>query len=233
VIAHLNESAPFYPASAIKVVHLLHAMRWATDRLDEPMGIQIPVFADSCSGSGAFSPRPLEHLLREMMIDSNNQSTNALQDFFGVEQLSETMASAGMSNSAIHHKFGCGGPSNDPANQTTTGDLASLYTGVADGTLLADTEREHFLATMIDAVELIPDTSSSGSTFGEVTHVYLKEGWYGNTLTLGGLVVRNGDTSSPDQWVFALFTQDAITIAPDFEITDLITDLSAMGAFEP
>ena len=232
VVAELNERTPFYPASAIKAVHLLHAMRWASERLDEATRTQIPVYADSCTASGQSRLRPLEQLLSEMMVDSNNQSTNAVQDFFGVAQLSETMAAAGMIDSEIHHKFGCGGPSNDPANQTTAVDLAGIYRGVADGTLLSSTERDYFLATMIDATDLIPAINATNPTSAEAPHLYLKEGWYDTTLAVGGLLVRPGGIGGVDQWAFVAFVDDAVTIAPGFEITDLLSHLWDLGGFE-
>ena len=83
-----------------------------------------------------------------------------------------------MGNSALNHRFGCGGPSNDPANRATAADLAALYSRVADGSLLTSADRDQFLSTMIDDARLLPERAAAE------THVYLKDGIYGNTRTI-------------------------------------------------
>jgi hypothetical protein len=224
VVAAAEVATPFYPASAIKSVHLLHALRWAAANPDEAASVRIPAYADSCVAGGVNDPRSLEQLLTEMMVDSDNRSTNALQDFFGADALANTMSLVGMGDTAIHHKFGCGGPSNDPANTTTAKDLAGLYEAVWMGEVLA-TGRDGFFGAMIDAPDLIAGAAPP-------THLYVKEGWYDTTLTAGGLLeITTGETSR--QWVFALFVHEADSIEPDFSILDPLAALWEAGAFGP
>ena len=70
-----------------------------------------------------------------MMWHSDNTRTRELVDFFTEANINSLMTSIGMADSSINHVFGCGGPI---PNQTTLNDLATLYRGVANGTLLVE-----------------------------------------------------------------------------------------------
>jgi hypothetical protein len=162
VLASLQSDRPFYPASSIKVVQHVHAMR----RVDAgAITLASPVTkyedpAECCGVTHAGHTPSIETLgqaLRSMMEQSDNQSTNAIQERFGAGSaalgraaMNQTSASLGFSpQTVLHHKFGCGGPANDPANSATLSDLTRLYESTATGALSAGA-REDFDELMLN-----------------------------------------------------------------------------------
>ncbi|MBZ8182705.1 serine hydrolase [Oscillatoria salina] len=153
VLASLQSDRVFYPASTIKVLEHLHAMRAvaAGDAdLDATTLRVYPDVKDSCSErhSGQnFNSETLREALEKMMKSSNNQSTNAIQELFGngdtargrevINRMAHNVV--GMSNdTAINHKFACGGPNNNPANQLTLKDITLLYQQIATNSNVLD-----------------------------------------------------------------------------------------------
>lgn len=158
VLAAKNETFAFYPASTIKVIEHLHIMRGVQSgyiSLKTPMDIWGDSCADNHAGEQPETKEPLSTTLKLMMKESNNQRTNAIQDGFGRPAINNTAhQSAGMSqNSAINHKFGCGGPTSNPANSLTLADITLLYEGVAKGTLLSGTSRDTFYQLMLNETD--------------------------------------------------------------------------------
>jgi len=205
VLAALNADAPFYPASSLKLVHFAHALAWIADGGDPGEQIAMPV--DGCTGAGQGPVAPLEDLIDRMMQASDNAAANALQAHFGTDDLARTIESAGMAGTRLVHGFGCGGPSNDPANATTAIDLISLLEGIVDGSLVPASAWERVEATLKDL------TGAAG--LGESTiRVIGKEGWYGTTLTIAGIALR------PDgaPLLFAAYTDGAASVDPGFTI---------------
>ncbi|HSO00201.1 MAG TPA: serine hydrolase, partial [Candidatus Nanopelagicales bacterium] len=132
----------FYPASTIKVLHHLTAMRWVAQQGDISAlyNTQIPVYQNSCSATGDIDFEPLDDVLQAMMVNSNNQRTNAIQDFGPTNQAAINQTAQGVVGMSwetqLNHKFGCGGPANNPANQMTIADLTLLYERYLAGDLL-------------------------------------------------------------------------------------------------
>ena len=149
VKASLQSGKVFYPASTIKVLEHVHAMCAVqagsvklTDRVTKYENV-----AQSCSDNHrghSASSASLEVILRTMMKNSDNQSTNALQEYFGngnAENGRNAMNNTarnvlGMSSrTKLHHKFECGGPRNEDPNSLTLKDLGKLYEKVSGGLL--------------------------------------------------------------------------------------------------
>ena len=147
-----DKSFAFYPASTIKVLEHLHAMRRVQNGLS--IDTDINIWGDPCSDNHEDeSPETQEDLsesLRKMMKDSDNKRTNAIQDRFGRTAINNTAHQVvGMSSATqLNHKFGCQGPASNPANRLTLVDVGKLYEGVANGSLLSGTSRQTFYDLM-------------------------------------------------------------------------------------
>lgn len=138
VLANLNANYVFYPASTIKVLHHVHAVRWIQAHGFAKSVTPIAVYYLSCNGTDLAGKVPLTTVLNDMMFNSNNKRTNAVQDWFGQNAINDTVHNvAGLSlNTQLFHKFACGGPTNIPANQMTVADITLLYEQLAKGSLL-------------------------------------------------------------------------------------------------
>jgi beta-lactamase class A len=223
VLAAEDADVRFYPASAIKVVHLLAALRFSRGD-PELLATAVPEFFDSCDGSGSSVERSMDDLLDRMLLVSDNEATNALQDFFGLEALNALMAEAGMADSTLFHRFGCGGPANDPHNLATAADLVSLYDGVGRGALLPADLIATFFDRMLDPGEgpAAPAGVPIGTfqDLGPDVSLSVKAGWFGTTLIVGG-VIDAGD----GPLAFAVWTDGASALAPGFEMQDVVEAL--------
>jgi hypothetical protein len=96
--------------------------------------------------------------LNRMMVNSDNQSTNAVQEFFGggdaaagrnlMNQTGNVIL--GLSNQTIlQHKFACGNITNNPFNTSTLTDLGKIYEEIGeDNNVLSDSSKVSFYALM-------------------------------------------------------------------------------------
>lgn len=154
VLMNNNESFVFYPASTIKVMEHLHAMRRVQNSSEFSLSTQIDVWGDSCSDDHSDETpevvEDLEHSLRLMMKNSNNQRTNAIQERFTRSSINLMAHQVlGMSNnSKLNHKFGCNGPASNPANKLTLVDISKLYEQVVQGNVISGTSRQKFYELM-------------------------------------------------------------------------------------
>ncbi len=153
VLANLMNDYVFEPASTLKVGVHLHTILQIRDNPDIYHNTLIPAYPplippDSCPDDPSEGEETIFDADRKMMRYSDNATTRELVDFFVIQlgqDINDTMTSIGMTDSSINHVFGCGGP---PANQTTLNDLATLYRGVANGTLIDMYDRELFYLQM-------------------------------------------------------------------------------------
>lgn len=239
VIASLNPEEAFYPASSIKVLLHLHALRWVSAQPDRraALATPIPVYENSCTAEGAMRTEPLEAVLRQMMIESDNQRANAILDHFGREAINATAAEvAGLSDTALAHRFGCGGPANDPANRSTALDLSRVYERVALGDVLDAEGFAAFAGLMLGpmwpsltsavaaegrSLGLAPETVTA---FGSAVELVYKAGWWETNLSIGGLLrlptgLCEGDARR--EYAFAVFVSGADAVAPGFDVSDV------------
>lgn len=176
VLVNLNGQRPAETASAIKVLHHLHTMRQVQAGSDSlgslfkyynyPPDNAGHVPKDRCpnptyetSASDVYST--LEFGLDQMMKISDNRTTRGvLLRYGGFEAFNATAAAAGMVDTVLRHNVGCGyynvvTERYDPAglrNQTTAVDLARLYEGVRNSTLLNSTNRAR--AEFLESVKI-------------------------------------------------------------------------------
>ncbi len=169
MLASINRNRIFYPASMIKIMQHIHAMRWAAvgNPPGQPMfnlGTLLPVFASSCNNSGLVTPTALQTSMQRMMRNSDNEDTNAIQDFFGRAAISQTMQNVlGLSqDTRISNKLGCGGGNlATTPNQATVNDMLKTYEAVANGVIPAAYE-EQFRSRMSS------ELNTTGGTFDDL-----------------------------------------------------------------
>ena len=150
VLANLMNDHPFEPASTLKVGVHLHTIQQIRDDPAVYHSTLIPRYPsvvppNSCPSNTVIGTESIFDADRAMMRESDNATTRELVDYFGQENVNATMASIGMSDSSINHVFGCGGPI---PNQTSLDDLATLYRGVVNGSLVNGYDRALFYLQM-------------------------------------------------------------------------------------
>lgn len=258
VLASLQSQRPFYPASTIKVLEHVHAM-FRVDRglenLDTTRVTKYPDVSDSCSSnhSGQTSTtETLRQALRNMMENSDNQSTNALQEYFGNgnavagrNAINMTAHNTlGLTNTtAINHKFGCGGPSNNPANSLTLSDLGKLYEEVAGDLFRREANRDTFfdlMLTSLGAIDTIVDEEANGlnlaqnvlEDFKSRIRTAAKAGSFSTSgakySSIGGWValpVKRNNTIIRQEYVFGIFIDAADQIDENFSIWNTRAEL--------
>ena len=235
VLASLHADHSFYPASSIKVLHHVHAVRWAYARPDPraALATPVPVYRDSCSGSGASDLEPLGGVLAAMMRVSDNQRTNAVQDYFGAGEINLTASTVIGTGpgTLLAHRFGCGGPANDPANRATAADLALVYQRYGEGVLLDPAGSEALAGFMLGEETGILDGVIDGEAvalglsggevarFEEGLEVIYKEGWWNTNLSIGAHVSLTTRVCSGERttgYALAVFIDGARSVAPGF-----------------
>lgn len=148
VLANLEDSFVFDPASTLKVLinlYATHLVQGGSIALTSP----VPHYTnapDSCPSPATISgTEQLQVALREMMWHSDNARTAELQDYFGRSNLNAYATSIGMANTSLNGHLGCG---NDPRNDFTLDDGGTLYAGVANQSLLNRRSRGIFYSNM-------------------------------------------------------------------------------------
>ncbi|MBK9387620.1 MAG: serine hydrolase [Planctomycetes bacterium] len=168
VLGYINGDRPHEPASTLKTLHLLQAMRSVqlnTVELSDIYRTYTVGGPDSCpSGSGSYTDESLESALAQMMDRSDNTRTRTITDNFGgFSGLNSRAAALGMTSTDVNHHIGCG----TPANVTTLRDIAHLHEQVVNGYLGA--ERDNFYRLMRQ------DYVNGGYAFGELWPVMQAE----------------------------------------------------------
>jgi hypothetical protein len=161
VLAGLEDDHRFEPASMIKVLIHLHAMRQVqagTVRLNDPIDYYYapndPNNVNVCPDSYPHTASnrvttTLQDALSGMMMVSDNRKTQAVEQRFGPAAINATAALAGMTNSVLANvTIGCGAP----GNYLTLDDAGRLYEGVVNGTLLNPSTRATFYQLMLHGV---------------------------------------------------------------------------------
>lgn len=145
---YLQGDRIFEPASSIKILIALHAMRQVdagTASLSQNVVVYAAPASGSCPTSTVIGSEPMGNAILAMLENSDNQRTKAMIDTFGFAAINQTAASIGLAGTHLNHYPGCGGP---PANQLTLADAGKIYEGIADGTLLTASSRTALYARM-------------------------------------------------------------------------------------
>lgn len=148
VLANLEDSFVYEPASAIKVVNNLYAMfQMQLGNVEE--NTAIPHYTngpDSCPDPPTVSgTEPLDLAAREMMWHSDNARTAEIDDYFGFANVNAFADIIGMKHTKFNGYVGCG---SQPRNTFTLDDAGLLYEDVANQTILDATYRGDFYSGM-------------------------------------------------------------------------------------
>jgi hypothetical protein len=166
VHVNFNASRTAETASALKALHLLHSMQQVNAGASLS-GLftyyNYPTSGapkDACpnpayENSSFDATTSFENGLDMMMLDSDNRTTRGVVLRYGMGAINATAAAAGLKKTVLRHNIGCGygNPTTgvySPStlrNDTTAADLANLWRGVFNGTLLPNpsTGRTEFL----------------------------------------------------------------------------------------
>ena len=164
VLASLHETMDFEPASTIKILLHLHAMRQVENGAKVQgkvvsLATPIPWFMNytkdgkgkntSCPSDTGLATETLANALQQMMQNSDNRRAQAVRTYFGQTNINATAKALGMTHTSYNHRDGCGGGADgavaDP-NHLTLVDAGILYEGVAKGTFIND--RKAFFSLM-------------------------------------------------------------------------------------
>ncbi|MCU0862576.1 MAG: class A beta-lactamase-related serine hydrolase [Planctomycetes bacterium] len=129
VLAQMRPDTVFEPASTMKTVYHAYAMRRVHMGLSS-LGTQINK-PTSCGVPG--SNQSVQTTLRQMMQWSDNYSTLAISNHYGIANINSMADSIGMASTNINYTIGCEGPL--PESQLTLRDIATLHETVANGYL--------------------------------------------------------------------------------------------------
>jgi len=234
----LNSRRRAEVASSLKSLHLLHAMRRVaagTEELAAPFNYYdyrtgtLTERKNACpqlsleTAANLRTDYDLEKGLDEMMRISDNRTTRGVTlRTGGFAGLNATAATAGLTGTTVRHNIGCGYKNLetdkfDPANRrndTTAADLARIYEGVWNSTLLSNTHsaRTEFLESVNyagaagEALQTIIDQeavklgkpATVASQFGAAVETWSKGGSYGTCLPDAnggcgqGVIIRSG-----------------------------------------
>jgi hypothetical protein len=147
VQASLQDNRIFEPASSIKILIGLHAMRQvdAGASLGQSVVVYAPPASGSCPTSTITGTEPMGNAILAMLENSDNQRTKAMIDTYGFSAINQTAATLGLTGTHLNHYPGCGGP---PANQLTLADAGTIYEGIANGSLLSTANRPSLYSRM-------------------------------------------------------------------------------------
>ncbi|MBK6735622.1 MAG: serine hydrolase [bacterium] len=162
VIASLNENFVFEPASTMKILHGVGAIReCAQGDLSLAGDIWVPNTCtseawnnicpdDNYSCNSGYEP--LETTLRGMLRSSHNGRTRTIEELVGRTTLNNFADfTADLSNTQINHTLGC--LCGNTPNTTTAADLTSLYEQIADGSFFNATWSEELFGIMANVTD--------------------------------------------------------------------------------
>ncbi|WP_157782113.1 serine hydrolase [Piscinibacter gummiphilus] len=234
----LNSRRRAEVASSLKSLHLLHAMRRVaagTDELATPFNYYdyrtgtLTERKNACpqpsleTAANLRTDYDFEKGLDEMMRISDNRTTRGVTlRTGGFAGLNATATATGLTGTTVRHDIGCGYKNLqtdkfDPANRrndTTAADLARIYEGVWNSTLLSNTNsaRSEFLESVNhadeagEALQAIIDQEAAklgksatvAAQFGAAVETWSKGGSYGTCLPDAnggcgqGVIIRSG-----------------------------------------
>ena len=176
VLVDLNSRRSAETASSLKSLHLLHAMRRlqaSTDTLSSSF-VYYDYIAGTFEDRKNACPDPaketlanrrtdynLEKGLDEMMRISDNRTTRGVVLRYGFSAINTTADVAGLTGTQLRHNIGCSyfnlatqKYDTGLRNDTTAADLARIYEGVWNSSLLNGTARAEFLESANPATGL-------------------------------------------------------------------------------
>jgi hypothetical protein len=153
--AALRDTTAYEPASAVKVLFHLYAMRAiaAGSASDTTPVTYMTTYNGSCPASGP-ATTTLKNAMTLMMQQSDNAMTRAVVDHFGLANIQAYASSIGLNATHINHEVGC--PTLTTLNTTSLSDLTKIYEGVQNGSLLNTSYQATFYARMLNQSNYSP-----------------------------------------------------------------------------
>lgn len=181
LLGDLMADYKFYPASSIKTIENAY---WAyrVDKFGQLPTFQVPVYAnDGADTHPKTEKTKMQSLLvtqQNMMWNSSNADTNALQDAAGsgngvtgrqaIDQFKTSVLGLD-GDLKINHKFGVLGPKSDVPNVGTLREYGRLYEVITGGTVFSASGFNYLRSTMLN------ESNNSGLTVG-LRNVVIQEG---------------------------------------------------------
>lgn len=228
VLANLEDSTPYEPASSIKVLIHLFAL---TQVQNGVVSLNTPIThyingPGSCPNPPIVSgTEPLQIALREMMWHSDNARTHELTDYFGVKNINAFAQSIGMTSTSINQILGCA----FPPDTMTLDDVATLYQGVADGSLLNSNMVGTFFSLMAGKSEF----ESEGFDF---TGIWSNNGGVPDVAQIIAQEAPAGYTLAQEQNYQAhmnlAYKPGGYVLCQDSSCSSVVEDISVSGWFE-
>jgi hypothetical protein len=156
VLAQMRPDFAFEPASTMKTLYHVHAMRQVRNGLSLATMLNKPM---TCGVAG--NNQTLQQTLSEMMEYSDNMSTLAVSNYFGIPAIQATAAALGMASTQINFTIGCQSPVPTP-NHLTLRDLGQLHEQVVNGYL--GSQRPMFYELMAESLAF---PSGSGTSLDD------------------------------------------------------------------
>ena len=164
VRAGLQQTFEFEPASTIKTLLNVHAMRQialGNASLSEILTVFTGISGNSCPVYSSPVSEDMSTVIEDMMVDSDNNRTMAIRDRFTEGLINVTAVTLGMSGTLLQHTLGCGNEAIGSPNALTLVDGGKLHEEVANGYLGA--ERQTFYDHMLSSV-----TGYGGNRLGNI-----------------------------------------------------------------
>lgn len=160
-VVGLQQGTIFEPASAIKVLYHLYALRKVqagTDSLSSPFSYWVDpsdptnpgVCPDPAWETDAANRRTttLQDGLAKMLQVSDNRTTRGMQLRYGMSNVNAMATSIGLAHTVLRQIIGCGFQ-NGLRNDFTLADAGKIYEGAWDGTLLTGSARTSFWSLLL------------------------------------------------------------------------------------
>ncbi len=215
-LASLQPDFTFEPASTIKAIHHLHALRMVQagqSNLAQPVTYS-ENYSGSCPIGGApFTTQTLQETLRRMMVNSDNAATEGIAQLYSPLAIQNTaQIVAGMTETELNHTIGCGAAAIADPNVLTLRNTGRLYERIQALTILDEPRRTIYYNLMqnentpnpwwftVQLRNLIYSTASDlglptsvADNYWDATELAWKPGGYGlNNLaytSVGGIVL--------------------------------------------
>ena len=221
-----NENVVQDPASSVKTliaVALLQAIEDGGEfDLDTTVSYPTDMNGSCPLWTGPQTTNTLREVMRRMLVNSDNLETRVLvQHLGGLEAINDKADELGMTSTNMDGHIGCA------ASRITQVDLALLYEGIADGSLISAAHRDELFAnmpadggssgTLFSARAIVDEEAASlGVTSAEADlfksqlklHYKMGLGCCPSIITISGLAeipTCDGETTGSAGWVWGLY----------------------------
>lgn len=221
-----NEDVVQDPASSIKTLIAVALLQAIEDGGGFDLDTMVSYPGDdggSCpSWTGPETTNTLREVMRRMLVNSDNLETRVLVDYLGgLQAINDKADELGMTHTNMDGHIGCA------ASRITQVDLALLYEGIADGSLISSAHREELFAampadggsagTLFRARAIVDEeaaalglTSAEADLFKSELRLHYKMGLgcCPSIITISGLAeipTCDGENTGTADWVWGLY----------------------------